>query len=1140
MSRAIDNGIFHSQLQPINMSPHALATGPSSPSDGGSKTSAASLALGIKSNPFGTVADPADVQLSAYLSPLTIISQSLYAVSSKIFSYEAPGADSLLDVHLQLWAQHYARQNAFGVVPFFHKFQVRSGAANAILGYYSKNGTAGQPLSTVVPASALTYMQPTLRTSRSGGNLPLSITASAVDYDQNTGAVVSNYISALAVARALEYPVVSPVGAENGLELQHMTVLNHFIAAVSGNPSILLADGPEFARTYSRFDGLLSFAELGALYQNLLAGASTGGADVVGYALDRLNSVAGTKYAPFEYSGSSSPHVVYVVHGAHEASQIAAVVDKVGGVSKVGVITVRVPLPFNGDKFAAAVPASTKKLVVLSQSDAAKNVSTSLKADVTAALFLSGRYHSLTLDGFAYPLDFVWSPVTIAKLFAEFDPSWNPAAAFVEPDYLTAANVTANSSPEGKYLIWGHDNGPFVDVASKLALSLALDETKKVALRTKYDNSRGGGLFQAQLSSLSKAAAVSTVDSADVVLVEDASLLSSYDILATVKPGAVVLLGNKKAISSLDDVVDKLPVDFRRGLAKNHNRLAIVDFSIVEELDKISDSTKGFSADFLAQVAFWRAAFPELNSFVVNKLLQANGNSFELLAAVLDKFVATVDEQQGVKVVEVQKEWANLEDEKKEDEGKSEKEGEQKDEKKETAGEKDKDENEEAVPLPFFPTETSFGPNPRNSGENTEESFSGSSSDLAKKIVFSEAYNVQLDLRPDLPVKNFVVKVQENKRLTPSEYSRNIFHIEFDVTGTGLTYAIGEALGIHGRNTAAAVEKFLEFYNVDGDSIVQVTSKEDPSVLEVRSARQALHDNMDFLGKPPKRFYEALAEYATDDKEKAHLEKLAGPEGAEELKKRQDVDFDTFVDVLEEFSSARPPFADLAAIIPPLKRREYSIASSQKLHPNSVHLLVVVVDWVDPRGRLRYGHASKYLSDLAIGDELVVSVKPSVMKLPPLSTQPIIMSGLGTGLAPFKAFIEEKIWQKQQGMEIGAIYLFMGSRHRKEEYLYGELWEAYKDAGVLTHIGAAFSRDQPQKIYIQDKIRESIDMLTDAFVEKNGSFYLCGPTWPVPDITACLSDILVSGAKKNGTELKEVDKIIEELKEEGRYILEVY
>ena len=121
-------------------------------------------------------------------------------------------------------------------------------------------------------------------------------------------------------------------------------------------------------------------------------------------------------------------------------------------------------------------------------------------------------------------------------------------------------------------------------------------------------------------------------------------------------------------------------------------------------------------------------------------------------------------------------------------------------------------------------------------------------------------------MRPDLPVKNFVVKVQENKRLTPTEYSRNIFHIEFDTTGTGLTYDIGEALGIHGRNNSEAVEEFLKFYNVDGDSLVEVTNKDDSKIVEIRSARQALSETVDFLGKPPKRFYESLAEFATEEK----------------------------------------------------------------------------------------------------------------------------------------------------------------------------------------------------------------------------------------------------------------------------------
>ncbi|KAK9474258.1 uncharacterized protein V1510DRAFT_412851 [Dipodascopsis tothii] len=293
------------------------------------------------------------------------------------------------------------------------------------------------------------------------------------------------------------------------------------------------------------------------------------------------------------------------------------------------------------------------------------------------------------------------------------------------------------------------------------------------------------------------------------------------------------------------------------------------------------------------------------------------------------------------------------------------------------------------------------------------------------------------------------------------------------------------------------------------------------------------------FGKTPKKFYEALAEYATDEDQKKHLVKLASAEGAAELKKRIDEDNLTYFDILEEFTSARPSFADLIAIVNPMKRREYSIASSQKVHPNAVHLLIVVVDWIDPKGRKRYGQCSRYLSQLAVGTELVVSVKASVMKLPTSPAAPIIMSGLGTGLAPFKAFVEEKAYQKAQGANIGEIYLFLGSRHQREEYLYGEFWEAYKDAGIITHIGAAFSRDQPEKIYIQDKMRESITDLARSFVTKVGSFYLCGPTWPVPDVTAVLEDVILEDANKREVKV-DTRREIEELKEAGRYVLEVY
>ncbi|CAK9439541.1 uncharacterized protein LODBEIA_P36410 [Lodderomyces beijingensis] len=1097
------------------MAPHALIQEPVKSESVSVNTGVSSI---VTSNPFGLTTDPRSVRGASYVSATTIINQTVFAIASKIFSYESVGAENVLDSYIQLWL-HKQHANAFGVVPFFNKFQVRSGAANAILGYFKKNGTNGQVVSAILGASGIDYMRNALSDQRA----PLALNVSALDFDDSV--LVPNYGRALNVARDLNFPVFTPV--ESGVETQHLAILNHFLAFITGQPSVFLFDGVDSAKTFRRFANLLSVEEVGNVYQELLDSASASGDITVDAAFALLNKVTGKSYSQFEYNGAEDAKTVFVVYGTSLVEEWSNVVPK----EDIGLIKVRAPIPFNQEKFLSLIPKSTNKLVIV-------NANERLGADITASVFLSDWANSFAIENFKYPLDFDWTPITITKVLAQY--------VDVDAEKILTAPpakdeiITANTSPEGKYLFWSRDNFMLVETADKLALSLSLDDSKNVSVRNKYDNSKSGGVFQSQIVSTSSNSA-GAVDAADVVVIDDLSLLDSYDILATAKPGSTIIYVNSK--SQID--VEKLPVEFRKALALNQNKLVAVDFTTVDALDEANNATKGLTAELLLQLAFWRSAFPELGGFIVNKLLQANGGSFELLATVLDNFIKAADLKNSIVNIKVLPEWAELDEqtteavegETKEDDVKN---GDAKGKGKNQEKEDKVSGAEEKAPLPFFVAENSLFANPRISTEQSEEVKSSAHKNIAQRLVFSEAFGVSKDLRPDLPVKNFIVKVQENKRLTPTEYSRNIFHIEFDTTGTGLKYEIGEALGIHGRNNSQEVEKFLEFYNVDGDSLVEITNKENAKLLEIRSARQILSESIDFLGKPPKRFYESLADFATDAKEKEHLQKLAGAEGAEELKKRQEVSFDSYFDILEEFKSARPQFADLVRIIAPLKRREYSIASSQKIHPNAVHLLVVVVDWVDPKGRLRYGHCSKYLSDLKIGDELVVSVKPSVMKLPPLSTQPIVMSGLGTGLAPFKAFIEEKIWQLEQGMEIGDIYLYMGSRHKKEEYLYGELWEAYKEHGLLTHIGAAFSRDQPQKIYIQDRIRETIEDLTDAIVDKKGSFYLCGPTWPVPDITACLEDIVSNGAKRAGETIKDVAKVVEDMKEDGRYILEVY
>ncbi|KAJ1722859.1 sulfite reductase [NADPH] flavoprotein component [Coemansia erecta] len=404
--------------------------------------------------------------------------------------------------------------------------------------------------------------------------------------------------------------------------------------------------------------------------------------------------------------------------------------------------------------------------------------------------------------------------------------------------------------------------------------------------------------------------------------------------------------------------------------------------------------------------------------------------------------------------------------------------------------------------------------------------------DVARMLAFPEAYGALVAARPG--ERTHTVRVSAKYRMTPAAYDRNIFHIEFDTRGTALTYEIGDALGVYGANDPALVAAFVDAYGLDADQLV--AAARDGGRRETRSVRGWLTHALDLFGRPPKAFYAALADCAADAAEAERLRWLTTADGAAEFRARV-ADTATYADVLLEFASARPSAQRLVALVAPIKPRHYSIASSARMHPGSVHLCVVAVEWRDSRGRRRAGQCTRFLDALAPGDAVVVAVKPSVMKLPPLDAQPVVMAGLGTGMAPFRAFIEERAVRQQEGAAVGPMTLYFGSRHRAMEYLYGEELEAYHAAGLLTNLRLAFSRDQRDKVYIQHRMRQDAALLADHMLAADGAFYLCGPTWPAADV----KDAMVAAfTTAGGVRPADASKLIEDLKERERYILEVY
>jgi sulfite reductase (NADPH) flavoprotein alpha-component len=1041
--------------------------------------------------PFGQRVPLSSISGPTYVTAQLLVQQVAYQLSDKLFSYSPESFD--LDAAAKDWAASN-ESNIHGYATSVLPLQSRTGAGSLALGYiFSPDFDVSKrhiPQSLIAPSGSLQQLRSTLDqlSLLYGVSSPFVAHVAAADYSYNSG-LVSNYDSALRLAEDLGLGLVA---SSSTYEAQHMSIFATLLASLV--PTIHTYDGVRMARETLRVVDALSESGVKDLYTKLSAEAGKLNArlDTAGKTLELLklfNDELGTIYEPFEYHGHEAPDVVLVAFGSVEAQVAKQVISRISADgAKVGFVNVRIYRPFIEEAFLKAIPASTNTIAVLGQvseeiSLTDEATQSALYADVLTAVTFSGKFTEEpdVLD-IKYTGAQALTPQGIVnnlhKIFG------NEGDAKTLPSLISAE----------QYTFWELDDSATVNSPSAVGNLLTKESSTNVFVHEAHDNLTQGGVVRTDLRVSKKALeAPYDVTEADVTVVGDERLLKEIDIAKSLAEGGKILL--KLTNFKEDEVEKKLPAAFRKGIQEKGAELYVLDISYSPAFEKDARSTK-----ILHELSFLKLARPEVSPEQISKLSLIEGHP-----PTLEECVDALS--QCLRKVEVPATWAEV------------------------------NEDYSDPQLPATISSNSFAPHQK---EEVEEELKLQGWEVvAKGLAFKEAFAVKTSLRPDLSVKTATVTVKENRRLTPPEYNRNIFHIEFDLGDSGLTYKIGEALGIHAENDVEQVDEFIKFYGLNPSELVQVPAREDPTLTEVRTVHQALVHNVDILGKPPKRFYEGLAEFATDVTEKKKLESLGSQEGAEEFKRRSEVDTVSYVDILEEFKSAHPSFHDLVKIVSPMKRREYSIASAQAVTPTSVALMIVVVDWVDTKGRTRFGQASNYLSQLRPGAKVTASVKPSVMKLPTRPDAPLILAGLGTGLAPFRAFVQYRALQKARGEEIGPILLYMGSRHQREEYLYGEEWEAYLAAGVVTMVGAAFSRDQPQKIYIQDRMRETLADIQDAYIKKEGSFYLCGPTWPVPDVTAVLQEAIAADGKAAG---KKIDpkKEIEKLKEEGRYVLEVY
>ena len=284
--------------------------------------------------------------------------------------------------------------------------------------------------------------------------------------------------------------------------------------------------------------------------------------------------------------------------------------------------------------------------------------------------------------------------------------------------------------------------------------------------------------------------------------------------------------------------------------------------------------------------------------------------------------------------------------------------------------------------------------------------------------------------------------------------------------------------------------------------------------------------------QPSKKVLELFLERAEDANEKAQLTQLLDPEQAQELKAY--VLTRDWVDLLEEFPSVRLAAQEVVDNLKRLLPRLYSIASSPTLCPDEIHLTVAMVE-DDLHGRKRQGVASWFLADrVNLEDAKVpVFVAKSPFGLPKDDGVDAIMIGPGTGVAPFRSFLQERMARKAAGRN----WLFFGEQRREFDYFYAQDWEYFQQEGLLTRLELAFSRDQEDKVYVQHKMLECAQELW-GWIDSGAHIYICGDSKHMAvDVEKALCQIFI---EQGGMDEAQAVQFLKDLRKEKRYQKDVY
>ena len=366
----------------------------------------------------------------------------------------------------------------------------------------------------------------------------------------------------------------------------------------------------------------------------------------------------------------------------------------------------------------------------------------------------------------------------------------------------------------------------------------------------------------------------------------------------------------------------------------------------------------------------------------------------------------------------------------------------------------------------------------------------------------------------------FRSRLVANRRLNAPGSEKDVRHLELSLEGSDLSYEVGDALGVVPRNDPNLVDELLRQLHATGTETV---SGSDGKMIPVRDALLTVHE----ITRVPSPLLQWMAKRTGD----ATLARVAAPDANGEL--TQFLRGREIVDLLAAFPDSGLTVAEFVPLLRKLQPRLYSISSSLKAHPGRVHLTVGTVRY-ESLGRRRLGVCSTFLADRTQeATEVLIFVHRNTSFRPPAPDQALIMVGPGTGIAPFRAFLQER---RATGAA-GRNWLFFGDQRAGSDYLYQEEISAYQNDGLLNRLDLAWSRDQGQKVYVQDRMRAAADELWQ-WLDAGAAFYVCGDASRMArDVETTLLEIIQSAGSRTPEGAREY---LQQMKSGRRYQRDVY